>query len=186
MKYALSGIVLCLYLLPLACLSQESAEPPVTDKVINFPSKLFSRIQGKTADLDKQLTSQTDKYLAKMARREERIKKKLYQIDSSAAKNLFAGDTPLRYRHEVLEPFIQQYRVIRQHDGRGISTPNYYRRLMTRFTRTVRGTGSPVSARSRKPTRRRCHDRRRDVAKPHGNAASLQRGSAYRRPLLES
>ena len=91
MKYALSGIVLLLYLLPLVCFSQESAESSVTDKVINFPSKLFSRIQGKTADLDKQLTAQTDKYLAKMARREERLKKKLYKIDSSAAKDLFAN-----------------------------------------------------------------------------------------------
>ena len=91
MKYALSGVVLLLYLLPLACFAQESTDPSVTDKVINFPSKLFSRIQGKTADLDKQLTSQTDKYLAKMARREERLKKKLYKIDSSAAKDLFAN-----------------------------------------------------------------------------------------------
>lgn len=32
-------------------------------------------------------------------------------------------------RREELEPFIQQYRIIRQHDGRRISTPNYYRRL---------------------------------------------------------
>lgn len=32
-------------------------------------------------------------------------------------------------RREELEPFMQQYRIIRQHDGRRISTPNYYRRL---------------------------------------------------------
>src|SRR5450631_893558 len=91
MKYALSGIVLLLFLLPLVCLSQESTEPSATDKVINFPSKLFSRIQGKTADLDRQLTTQTDKYLAKMAKREERLRKKLYKVDSSAAKDLFAN-----------------------------------------------------------------------------------------------
>src|SRR5450631_1556175 len=91
MKYALSGVVLLLYLLPLTCFSQESALPTATDKVINFPSKLFSRIQGKTADLDRQLTAQTDKYLAKMAKREERLKKKLYKLDASAAKDLFAN-----------------------------------------------------------------------------------------------
>jgi uncharacterized membrane-anchored protein YhcB (DUF1043 family) len=90
MKYALFGIVLLLYLLPLTCFSQESTESSVSGKVINFPSKLFSRIQGKTADLGKQLTSQTDKYLAKMAKREERLRKKLYKVDSSAAKDLFS------------------------------------------------------------------------------------------------
>ena len=97
MKYALSGIVLLLYLQPLVCFSQESADPSVTDKVINFPSKLFSRIQGKTADLDKQLTSQTDKYLAKMARREERLRKKLYKIDSSSDRRSILN----KYKYEM-------------------------------------------------------------------------------------
>ena len=32
-------------------------------------------------------------------------------------------------RREELEPFMQQDRIIRQHDGRRISIPNYYRRL---------------------------------------------------------
>ena len=91
MKYALSGIMLLLYLLPLASFCQESTDVSTTDKVINFPSKFFSRIQGKTANLDKQLTTQTDKYLAKMARREERLRKRLYKVDSTAAKNLFAN-----------------------------------------------------------------------------------------------
>ena len=63
----------------------------VSDKLINFPSKLFSRIQNKTTDLNKQLTDQTEKYLAKMAKREERLKKKLSRVDSTAAKNLFAN-----------------------------------------------------------------------------------------------
>ncbi|HWK02146.1 MAG TPA: hypothetical protein VNS58_00850 [Puia sp.] len=89
MRYALSGIVILLYMLPLNSFSQEQSG--TADRVINFPSKFFSRIQGKTANLDKQLTEQTDKYLAKMAKREERLKKKLYKIDSTAAKNLFAN-----------------------------------------------------------------------------------------------
>jgi hypothetical protein len=89
MRYLLTGMLSCL-LLPLSSLAQDGAVT-TTDKVISFPSKFFSRIQGKTADLDKQLTAQTEKYLAKMARREERLKKKLYKIDSTAAKNLFAN-----------------------------------------------------------------------------------------------
>ena len=101
MKYALSGIMLLLYLLPLVSFCQEGTDASTTDKVINFPSKFFSRIQGKTADLDKQLTTQTDTYLAKMARREERLKKKLYKVDSAAAKNLFANS-------------VQQYAALAQ------------------------------------------------------------------------
>jgi uncharacterized membrane-anchored protein YhcB (DUF1043 family) len=90
MKYLVIGMLLSCFLLPLASFAQEDAGASTTDKVINFPSKFFSRIQGKTADLDKQLTTQTEKYLAKMAKREERLKKKLYKTDSTAAKNLFA------------------------------------------------------------------------------------------------
>jgi uncharacterized membrane-anchored protein YhcB (DUF1043 family) len=93
MKYLVIGMLLSCFLLPLASLAQEDAGASTTDKLINFPSKFFSRIQGKTADLDKQLTTQTEKYLVKMAKREERLKKKLYKTDSTAAKNLFANSS---------------------------------------------------------------------------------------------
>jgi hypothetical protein len=93
MKYLVIGMLLSCFLLPLASQAQDDAGASTTDKIINFPSKFFSRIQGKTADLDKQLTMQTEKYLAKMAKREERLKKKLYKTDSTAAKNLFATST---------------------------------------------------------------------------------------------
>ncbi len=62
-----------------------------TEKVINFPNKFFAKIQGKTASVDQQLTRQTEKYLQKMARREAKLEKKLYKIDSAAAKRLFAN-----------------------------------------------------------------------------------------------
>jgi uncharacterized membrane-anchored protein YhcB (DUF1043 family) len=93
MKYLVIGMLLSCFLLPLASLAQEDAGASTTDKIIHFPSKFFSRIQGKTADLDKQLTTQTEKYLGKMAKREERLKKKLYKTDSTAAKNLFANSS---------------------------------------------------------------------------------------------
>src|SRR5258708_37986628 len=96
MKYALSGIILLLYFMPLASFCQESTAVTTTDKIINLPSKFFNRILGKTADLDKQLTEQTERYLAKMAKREERLRKKLYKVDSTAAKNLFAN-SPQQY-----------------------------------------------------------------------------------------
>ena len=106
MKYLVIGMLLSCYSLPLASYAQEnvvssntsmpstnSPAASTTDKIIHFPATFFSRIQGKTADLDKHLTEQTEKYLAKMAKREERLKKKLYKIDSTAAKNLFANSS---------------------------------------------------------------------------------------------
>ena len=88
MKYLVIGMLLSCYLLPLATFAQDETGTSTTDKVINFPSKFFSRIQSKTTDLNKQLTAQTEKYLQKMAKREERLKKKLYRTDSTVAKNL--------------------------------------------------------------------------------------------------
>ncbi|GGB14696.1 hypothetical protein [Puia dinghuensis] len=63
----------------------------LTEKVIRFPARLFSRIQGKTASLDRQLARQTDKMLERMARREERLRRRLSRIDSASAQRLFAG-----------------------------------------------------------------------------------------------
>jgi len=63
----------------------------LTNKLVNFPSRIFGHIQSKTASLDAQLTKQTEKYLEKMAKREERLKKRLYKKDSAAAKQLFAN-----------------------------------------------------------------------------------------------
>jgi hypothetical protein len=63
----------------------------VAGKMLGFPSKLLGRIQSKTASLDRQLTKQTEKYLQKMAKQEERMRMKLYKTDSTAAKNLFAN-----------------------------------------------------------------------------------------------
>ncbi len=84
-----------LCLVALLCLarmvSYAQVADSVTEKVIGFPSRLLGRIQGKTAHLDQQLTQSTEKYLQKMARREQRMKEKLSKSDSSAAKKLFAG-----------------------------------------------------------------------------------------------
>lgn len=76
--------------------SQAQSADSVTEKISNFPSRLFGRIQRKTADLDRRLTRQTEKYLQKMSRREERMREKLYKRDSVAAKALF-GNSPQQY-----------------------------------------------------------------------------------------
>lgn len=63
----------------------------VAGKLTNFPSKLFGRMQARTAGLDRRLTDQTEKYLQRMAKIEQRLQKELYAVDSNAAKTIFAG-----------------------------------------------------------------------------------------------
>jgi len=81
-------LLLCCYL-SYSCCAQSS--PDKVMAVIDMPSKFFQRIQTSTAGLDAQLTRQTERYLQKMARREARLRKKLFKVDSAAAKDLFAG-----------------------------------------------------------------------------------------------
>src|SRR5450755_3277786 len=94
----LQKIMLCLLagicFFQAVCFGQSAASSnhpidSVTDRLVNFPSKLFSRISGKTASLEQSLTRQTEKYLRRMAKREARLKKKLSRLDSTAAKRLF-------------------------------------------------------------------------------------------------
>lgn len=79
--------LLCLACKPLFAQSIDSA----AKEAISFPSRFVARIQGKTANLDQQLTKQTERYLEKMIKQEERMKKKLARVDSAGAQNLFAG-----------------------------------------------------------------------------------------------
>src|SRR3984957_8761294 len=67
------------------------------DKLTNFPSKLFSRINGQTASLNQQLSRQTEKYLQRMARREARLRAQLYKTDSAKAAALYPGDPQQQY-----------------------------------------------------------------------------------------
>lgn len=97
MKNALSGIILLLYLIPLVSFSQDDDAVSPTGKIAAFPSKFLSRIDSRTSDLDKQLTDQTEKYLARMRKQEERFKKKLSRIDTTAANNFFTGDIRQQY-----------------------------------------------------------------------------------------
>jgi len=89
MKGRQGAILLLLYCLSYSCYAQD--QPDKASGILNFPSRFFSRIQDKTASLDEQLTRQTEKYLQRMARREQRLYKKLYKVDSPAAKSMFAG-----------------------------------------------------------------------------------------------
>jgi hypothetical protein len=63
----------------------------LTGKLAGFPTRLFSKIQSESANLNQQINSQTEKYLARMARREQQMQKKLAALDSNAARTLFAN-----------------------------------------------------------------------------------------------
>ncbi|MBN9379115.1 MAG: hypothetical protein J0H74_00030 [Chitinophagaceae bacterium] len=89
MKGPQTAILLLCCILTLSCFAQD--QPDKATAIIDLSSKFFNRVQHKTAQLDEQLTRQTEKYLQKMARREERLRGKLSKVDSNAAKMLFAG-----------------------------------------------------------------------------------------------
>lgn len=59
------------------------------DKITGFPSRFLEKLQQNTMGLKDRLTNQTEKYLQKMARREEKIRRRLYKLDSAAAKRMF-------------------------------------------------------------------------------------------------
>jgi hypothetical protein len=63
----------------------------IAGKAMSFPSRLLDKLQSRTAGLNRQLTQQTEKYLGKMQRREEKMRKRIYAVDSNAAKQLFGA-----------------------------------------------------------------------------------------------
>ncbi|MES1225558.1 MAG: hypothetical protein ABUT20_59310, partial [Bacteroidota bacterium] len=77
--------------------AQSGDSTSLVNKIANFPNRLFDKIRNKTAGLDRQLDRQTEKYLQKLARREEKLKKKLLAYDSNASKYLFNGNTAQQY-----------------------------------------------------------------------------------------
>ena len=88
MRKCQSAILLLLYCLSYACYAQDE---PEKGGILNLASRLLGGIQHRTATMGEQLTDQTEKYLHSMERREQRLYKKLYKVDSSAARSLFSG-----------------------------------------------------------------------------------------------
>lgn len=60
------------------------------DKILNFPTKFFQKINGSASRLESTLEKQTEKYLQKLAKQEARLKHKLSKIDSVASEKIFA------------------------------------------------------------------------------------------------
>src|SRR5258706_10473737 len=96
MKYLVIGMLLSCCLLPLASYSQDASVSSITDKITNFPSGFFKKVNDQAASLDQRITAQTEKSLRQLAKKEDRLRKKLYKQDSLPAKRLFENN-PLDY-----------------------------------------------------------------------------------------
>lgn len=95
--------LICVFILFLAHAGWSQDSISTIDKITNFPSSFFTKVNNKTAKLEDRLTKQTEKYLRKLAKREARLKKKLAKIDSTAAKNCFAADPAQQYEVYILK-----------------------------------------------------------------------------------
>lgn len=95
MKFALSGIACLFYILPCIVYAQEPSEP--LGQTATIPSSFIDKIQANAAKLNRRLTRQTERYVAKMKNSEAGLKKELYKMDSNATKNLFLSDPRQQY-----------------------------------------------------------------------------------------
>jgi len=73
--------LLCLSLTHLHAQSADS----VADKIVRFPTRLFSHICSRTSDIHRQVTQQTEKMLNGMAKKEARMESRLSRVDSAGA-----------------------------------------------------------------------------------------------------
>ncbi|OQP46227.1 hypothetical protein A4H97_31180 [Niastella yeongjuensis] len=87
-----------LLLIPFLCLSllfcnssQAQEKEPVVDKIINFPTTFFSKVQSKYSSLEDRLTKQTEKYLERLKKKEKKMKRKLAKTDSAKAEQTFGN-----------------------------------------------------------------------------------------------
>jgi hypothetical protein len=62
-----------------------------TDRVVSFPSRFFSHIQKKSAALNSSLDRQTEKYLQRLQRKEDKFRRALSRRDSAAAASFAAS-----------------------------------------------------------------------------------------------
>jgi hypothetical protein len=60
-------------------------------KVIQVPARYVSRMQEKFSNLDKQLSQRTEKYLRRLAKQEDRLKRSISRLDAKAAQPINNG-----------------------------------------------------------------------------------------------
>ncbi|HET6255225.1 MAG TPA: hypothetical protein VFE32_14185 [Puia sp.] len=95
----------------------------LADRLAHFPDRVFSKIGRQTVSLNQQLTRQTERYLHRMARKEEKLRSELYKTDSAKAKALYPQDPKQQY-----VALIQKFR---QDSSRGFTSmgPEYLARV---------------------------------------------------------
>ena len=89
MRYAISGIMLLLYLLPMHSYAQEvpAAVPP--GKFQDLSAGFLNGVQSKAAALNERLATRTKKYLARLIRSEAILQSKIASTDPEGARSLF-------------------------------------------------------------------------------------------------
>lgn len=85
--------VLCAVLV--LCNLSVAQDSSVYSKVYRLPDKLFDQVNKKTARTQERLTRQMEKYLKRVSREEQQLRKQLWKQDSVAANRLF-GDIEQR------------------------------------------------------------------------------------------
>lgn len=83
-------LILYLSLVTLSCSLQAQDSLDKLDRLINFPTSYIEKLQRKSADLENKLIDNTEKYLIKLSRHEQKLYRKLRKIDSAKAEELFA------------------------------------------------------------------------------------------------
>jgi hypothetical protein len=78
----------------------------LTGKLAGFPSRVFGKIQSRSTSLNAQLSRQTERYLKRMARSEEKLRARLYKQDSVKAAALYPQDPKQQYA-VILQKFRQ-------------------------------------------------------------------------------
>ena len=68
----------------------------VVDKIIDFPTTFFNKVNSKYSNLEDKLTKQTEKYLQRLKNKEKKMKRKLAKTDSAKAEQTF-GDIDGQY-----------------------------------------------------------------------------------------
>jgi len=91
---ALFGMALfCLSVTP----SHGQSVDSTADKIANFPTRLLNKLSGRDVDLQQQLIRQSQKYVLRMERKEQKLKTRLYRLDSAKAAALYAQNPQEQY-----------------------------------------------------------------------------------------
>jgi hypothetical protein len=94
-KYLFLIAVFCMSLL-FCQVSRAQEKESVVDKVINFPTSFFNKVNSKYASLEDKLNKQSEKYLQRLKKKEKKMKRKLARVDSAKAEQTF-GDVDAQY-----------------------------------------------------------------------------------------